>query len=137
MGYHDAAITQFSQWWRRATRCGHAFAQVAHMHGGGAERYFVKETRRTVVWGIGVPVASIGLVPATLGASLLVWGAYPLQALRISARARANGMSWVDSGLWGTACVLSRFPEAIGFAKYHYNRLRKRQSRIIEYKGPA
>jgi GT2 family glycosyltransferase len=30
---HDAAMTSFSQWWRRARRTGHAYAQVAALHG--------------------------------------------------------------------------------------------------------
>ena len=30
MALHDAAMTHFAQWWRRATRAGYAFAQGAH-----------------------------------------------------------------------------------------------------------
>ena len=38
MASHDAAITSFAQWWRRNRRAGHAYAQVAALHGGGDER---------------------------------------------------------------------------------------------------
>ena len=31
---HDAAMTSFSQWWRRARRTGHAYAHVGALHGG-------------------------------------------------------------------------------------------------------
>ena len=48
MARHDAAMTRFSQWWRRMRRTGHAYAQVAALHGGGKERYFVRDCRR--VW---------------------------------------------------------------------------------------
>ena len=46
MASHDAAITSFGQWWRRNRRAGHAYAQVAALHGGGDERYFVRDRRR-------------------------------------------------------------------------------------------
>ena len=31
---HDAAMTALEQWWQRAKRCGHGYAQVSDMHGG-------------------------------------------------------------------------------------------------------
>ena len=30
---HDAAMTRLDQWWRRAKRCGHGYAQVSDLHG--------------------------------------------------------------------------------------------------------
>ena len=33
MTLHDAAITDFTQWWRRTMRSGYAFAQGAYLHG--------------------------------------------------------------------------------------------------------
>ena len=47
MVLHDAAMTRFSQWWRRSVRLGHAYAQLSDMHGEAPERYFVPhESRR-------------------------------------------------------------------------------------------
>ena len=33
MTLHDAAMTCFSQWWRRAVRAGYSYGQGAHLHG--------------------------------------------------------------------------------------------------------
>lgn len=33
MTIHDAAMTTFAQWWKRARRCGHAYAEGYHLHG--------------------------------------------------------------------------------------------------------
>jgi hypothetical protein len=33
MTLHDAAITRFSQWWKRSLRSGHAYAQGYFLHG--------------------------------------------------------------------------------------------------------
>jgi GT2 family glycosyltransferase len=38
MALHDAAMTQFKQWWRRAVRGGYAFAQGAYLHGASKEK---------------------------------------------------------------------------------------------------
>ena len=50
MTSHDAAMTRFSQWWRRAMRAGYAFAQGAHLHGASPERHWVWESRRAWLW---------------------------------------------------------------------------------------
>ena len=39
MTLHDAAMTRFSQWWRRSKRAGFAFAEGAHLHGASQERH--------------------------------------------------------------------------------------------------
>src|SRR5690606_27429978 len=70
MTWHDAAITRFGQWWRRTRRAGHAFAEGAALHGGGPQRHWVAETRRALVWGLGVPVAAL-LAMVLVGS----WGA--------------------------------------------------------------
>ncbi len=52
MAWHDAAMTRFGQWWRRAVRCGFAFAQVSSLHGRGPFRHFVREAAECLVLGL-------------------------------------------------------------------------------------
>ena len=52
MAWHDAAMTRVSQWWRRAVRCGFAFAQISSLHGRGPFRHFVRETREHLDLGL-------------------------------------------------------------------------------------
>ena len=59
MTLHDAAMTRFSQWWRRSLRCGYGFAQVSYLHGELPERYFVWEARRAWLWGVWLPIACL------------------------------------------------------------------------------
>jgi hypothetical protein len=69
MALHDANMTRFAQWWRRAQRSGYAFAEGAHMHGAPPERHWVWEARRARIWGLYLPSACIvtGLVLGPLG----------------------------------------------------------------------
>jgi GT2 family glycosyltransferase len=131
---HDAAMTKAAQWWRRAMRCGHGYAQVFDIHGHPPERYFSNEVRRSVLWGLALPVVATALAPATLGASLSLLAAYPLQAVKTFRGARARGLSPHESLCWSASCTAAKLPEALGVLKYHHDKIRRRQPTIIEYK---
>ena len=121
---HDAAITRVGQWWTRAKRCGHGYAQVADMHGAPPERYFVDEVRRTCAWGMGLPFLAAVLAPATLGLSLFLLAAYPTQMLRTYRATRRQGFGARDSVLWGVSCTAAKIPESVGVIKYHLDKLK-------------
>ncbi|MEM8871273.1 MAG: glycosyltransferase [Pseudomonadota bacterium] len=126
MTLHDAALTRFSQWWRRTVRGGHAFAEGAAIHGAPPERHKVTETRRALIWGFGLPlVAVVGAITVSpwMAAVLLLW---PIQMVRMMVR----GYSPEQAVFF----VLGRVPEAIGASGYWFKRLTNRDSRIIEYK---
>ena len=112
------------QWWSRSVRAGNAFAEGAALNGRGPERHYVRETRRALLWGLALPLAIL-LLALLDGRFLVLALIYPLQFLRLSRRigARAAGFS-----------LLGKFAEANGALRYWLNRLRARQSRIIEYK---
>ncbi len=134
---HDADMHSLSQWWRRATRCGHAYAQLHRMYGAPPERKNAREIRRTWVWGAMVPLAAVGLSVPTLGLSWVLLGAYPWRAVRAARGARALGFPWRHAVAWGLSCTVAPIPEAIGATKYHLDRWRNRQPLLIEYKGQA
>ncbi len=135
MARHDAAITSFSQWWRRMRRAGHAYAQVAALHGGGQERYFVRDRRRILIWGLALPVAALAAALFTRGISLLVMiGAYALQLIHIARGCRMRGWAARDAWTYAFFTVISRFPALQGLLEYYWRRLRGRPMTIIEYK---
>lgn len=125
MTWHDAAITRFGQWWRRTRRAGHAYAEGAALHGAPPERHNVKALRRTLVWGLGLPLATLmgAMVTHWAWALLLVW---PLQIVRLSLR---DGDP-VRAGF----LMLGKFAEAQGALDYLLGRLRGRGRGLIEYK---
>jgi GT2 family glycosyltransferase len=125
MTLHDAAMTRFGQWWRRSVRAGHAAAEGAALHGGGAERYNVTRVRRSMFWGAGVPVAAVAGATVTPWALLIVL-AWPLQVLRLVMRRHD-----ATEALFLT---LGKIPEAIGVIGYRWHRLRGRRRGLIEYK---
>jgi glycosyltransferase involved in cell wall biosynthesis len=131
MTVHDAAMTRFGQWWRRAVRTGYAFGQGAYLHGALPERHFVWESRRAWFWGIWLPVVCLGAVIAFGPWGWVTWLIYPLQMLRLMARTRGPLR---QRALLALFQVVGRFPEGIGQMKFLRDRLFGLQKVIIEYK---
>ncbi|MCA9528618.1 MAG: glycosyltransferase family 2 protein [Myxococcales bacterium] len=134
--WHDADMHHFTQWWQRAKRAGHAYAQVAALHGEGPERYFTGEVRRVWLWGLGVPAVALGLAAPTLGLSLGLLGLYPAQVARIARRTRRQGFTREESIAWALSCTAGKLPELTGLLRYHYDRARGHDPLIIEHKRP-
>ncbi len=131
MTVHDAAMTRFTQWWRRAVRAGYCFAQGAHLHGALPERHFVWESHRAWVWGFCLPLACLVCGLAFTPWGWAAWLVYPIQVLRLMLR---NAGPLRQRALVAMFQVLARFPEGLGQVKFLGDRVFRRQSGIIEYK---
>jgi GT2 family glycosyltransferase len=131
MGYHDAAMTRFSQWWKRAMRTGYAFALGAQLHGSKPDRFFVWESARAVLWGIGLPlfiVAATVTFPSSGWVTILI---FPIQFIRQCVRQTGTLR---DRSRVAFFHLLGRFPESWGQIKFLGDRLFGRRQNIIEYK---
>jgi GT2 family glycosyltransferase len=134
MTLHDANVTRFSQWWTRAVRAGHAFAEISSMHESESSRKRSAKSLRSLFWGIGLPLVTLLSSGPSGGASLVLLALYPLNIARIALRLRHEG----EPRPWTVATFLmvSKFPEALGWLRYQRGRLTGRRSTIIEYKAP-
>jgi GT2 family glycosyltransferase len=135
MVWHEIAMTRLSEWLRRAQRTGHAYAQVAALHGRSKERLFVRDCLRAGFWGLALPVVSLALAWPTKGLSLLLLAAYPLQAARVYSVGRRAGRSRTDALLFAVLSLAAKFPAAAGMVQYHWRRRRGSAMAIIEHKG--
>src|SRR5204863_7260044 len=88
MTLHDAAMTRFSQWWRREKRTGYAIAEAAHRFGHTPERFRVRGAWRNWFWGLMLPLLALCSAYPTRGWSLLLLFAYPLQWLKLHRHCR-------------------------------------------------
>lgn len=127
MATHDADMTRFGQWWRRATRAGWAYAKAASR--GNAERSggSVRRVATTLMWALGLPLAAGGamlLTPWPVGLAVcgLVPAAYAALFFRVRGHRIRGGDSGPDAGLYAAFCVLSKWPESLGFFRYWLGR---------------
>jgi glycosyltransferase involved in cell wall biosynthesis len=130
MTLHDAAMFRIDQWWNRAKRAGHAFAEGAFLHGSRPERHYVPEFRRAVLWGMLIP-ATIAAWTIWHPAFLLLLFVYPLQVIRLALARQSQGtVAW-----WRALfLVLGKFPEAQGICRFYFNKLLSKSATLIEYK---
>jgi GT2 family glycosyltransferase len=131
MTRHDAALLRFGQWWKRMLRGGYGFALGSALHGAGPERHWVLESRRAWLWGFVIPVVVAALTASIGPRSLLLLMIYPAQVVRLALQGRRSGReNW-----WrAVALVFAKFPEVLGQMKFLFDRHRRVQSRLIEYK---
>ncbi len=130
MTRHDAAMTRFSQWWRRAVRSGHGFAQVGRMH----PEFFRPERRRVWLYGLVLPLLFLaGLVWSGWLAAGVV-ALYLLSYIRSARGLRRAGLPAAKAAHQALFLTLSKFPNLVGMLTYFWRKARARDMRIIEYK---
>jgi len=130
MTLHDAAVTEFAQWWKRAKRAGHAYAELYAMHG-----YWKREVRSVIAYAVAAPAVAAAVLPFSRIASLTVLaGVYGALYERVRRQRLRSGDSTEDAALYARFCVIAKFAHLAGGAQYAYNRARGKRSGIIEYK---
>jgi glycosyltransferase involved in cell wall biosynthesis len=135
MTLHDANMLRFGQWWKRSIRGGWAVAEGKAMYGAPPESYMVREAKSGWLWGVILPAMALGLAWPTRGASLLMLLlGFLYLGWRIYLYRRSRGDEFRPAANYAFFCTLSKFPQAIGQARYWLNRWQNRPATLIEYK---
>ncbi|TWT81932.1 N-glycosyltransferase [Planctomycetes bacterium CA13] len=135
MTLHDANMHTIGQWWKRAVRCGHGYAQGFAMHGASPERHFVKPLRSVLFWGGVLPFLAIVFCWPSHAISLLfLAAAYGILWLKTTRSVMRRGLPIKQSMVYATSCVFSKIPELLGASKYFWRRITRSNTQIIEYK---
>ena len=139
MTRHDLRITHFSQYWRRSTRAGHAYAQVSAMFARTSDPFWSAEAKRNLIRGAllllfvsltlvaSVALRSVWIPAASL--SLLL-----LAALRSAYKVRHRSSSWATLFIFGLHSHFQEIPIFVGQISYLAAKARRRQMTLIEYK---
>jgi glycosyltransferase involved in cell wall biosynthesis len=138
---HDLDIRRFSQYWRRAARAGHAFAEVSERFAGSADPFWMEDARRNRKRGailIAVPAVMLLMALAAHSAWPLVLAGlmFLALALRTAWKARWKSSDHVALLLYGVHSHLQQIPIFCGQMEFFWNRRRGRQALLVEYKKP-
>jgi GT2 family glycosyltransferase len=63
MGVHDGEMMRFRQWWLRAVRNGHAYAESAALNAADGGRGSLRPVASMLLWGLLAPLAAPGASP--------------------------------------------------------------------------
>jgi cellulose synthase/poly-beta-1,6-N-acetylglucosamine synthase-like glycosyltransferase len=139
MTMHDLAITRWSQYWKRNTRAGHAFAEVSERFRNAEQPFWSGEATRNrnrclaLVLGLLTAIAS-----SILLRSLLLFAIYCAVFLFLSIRS-ASKAAWKTKD-WGTLMMygvhshIQQIPIYFGQLQYKWSRRRGKRRLLVEYK---
>jgi cellulose synthase/poly-beta-1,6-N-acetylglucosamine synthase-like glycosyltransferase len=135
---HDLAMTRWSQYWKRAQRAGHAYAQMAQRSQATDLPLWTEEARRNLLHS-GMVIGS-GLIAALL-AVLAAWNPLMLLAFfwiimvsRTVWRQRWKSSDKTTLLLYGIHSHLQQLPITWGQLSYGHQVKTGRQRGLIEYK---
>lgn len=136
---HDLAIHRWGQYWRRSTRAGHAFAEVADRFQSTQQQFWTEESKANR----NRALALVGLLLLGL-AGLIVWRSpWPLAAVLVFLALLAGRSAWkvrwksndlLALALYGVHSHLQQLPIYIGQLQYKLNRRRGKRAMLVEYK---
>lgn len=139
---HDIAMFHFSQYWRRAIRTGHAYAQIAEMFRESIDPFWSREARSNLIRGtayilLAIVFAVASIATASLFPLCIGMTAFGVLAVRTAFRSRWKGISWTTLVLFGIHSHIQQIPVLAGQVVYLLGKWRKQNSELIEYKkGP-
>jgi hypothetical protein len=139
---HDLEMRRFGQYWKRALRAGHAYAEVSSRFRRTGDPFWQSERignlRRGGFWMLSFLAAIVlsvlfrSVLPAALWLALLL-----VLSLRSASKARWKSPSAVTLLLYGLHSQLQQVPICIGQLSFDLNPRKGRQRKLIEYKGAS
>jgi glycosyltransferase involved in cell wall biosynthesis len=131
---HDLAMTKWSQYWRRATRAGYAYAEVSERFRGSGMPFWEEDARRNRNRAIVlIALCVVGLTGAWQ--ALIVCAFFSLLVVRTAAKARWKSPSSVTRLLYGLHSHFQQIPIFIGQLQFGRDKRAGRLRGLIEYKG--
>jgi cellulose synthase/poly-beta-1,6-N-acetylglucosamine synthase-like glycosyltransferase len=139
---HDLAITKFSQYWKRAFRTGHAYAEVSRHLRRSATPLWEREAKANLLRAsllLTLLLAALAatalfrsLIPLVLGAALIA-----ALVIRTAAKNGWKSDNWVTRLLYGLHSHLQQLPIFFGQLSFWRDHSKGTRRQLIEYKETA
>ncbi len=139
MTKHDFAMTRFRQYWRRALRSGHAYAEVSKRFRNTDDPLWqsarIRNLRRGTFWAVTPLLAIVASVVTRSGWPLLAWLVLlAAMAARSGWKARWKCSEPTTLFLYGLHSHLEQVPILWGQLQFDLNASRGKREGLIEYK---
>jgi glycosyltransferase involved in cell wall biosynthesis len=134
MTLHDASMTSFSQWWRRAKRAGHAYGQGFLLHARDRRGHFFRECARIWVWAAVFPLSVVLSATLVHPALAIIVVIYPIRWVRICWHEWKRHGDARISAIYSAFIVLAVWPQLLGQLTFLGRKLLRKNMSIIEHK---
>jgi glycosyltransferase involved in cell wall biosynthesis len=135
---HDLQITRFRQYWRRATRAGHAYAEVSERFRNSEDAFWDAARRGNILragfWLISLALslaASFWFSPYCIAIWILILLAFSIKS---AWKARWKKAAPLTLLLYGLHSHLQQLPIFVGQCQYSIGKRSKSRRHLIEYK---
>jgi len=132
MALHDAAITRFSQWFKRNIRSGHAYTQGYFIHKMDKKGYCKKDSMRIIMWAFVFPFSVIMVSIIIHSFFLFLFLFYLIQIGKITRYKNKTLKNLKHSIVYGFFITLGRYPQLVGQLLFVKRKIFKKQYKIIE-----
>ncbi|QEW06243.1 glycosyltransferase [Nitrincola iocasae] len=132
MTLHDAAITRFSQWWKRGARGGYAYFRVFWLHRNSSVQIWKKNVLRTLVWAGLLPMLILLGIFTSQNWLLLLLLLYPILFLKVYLRNPQLEKQLRPK--FALYMLLIKFAEFQGMSRAVWELITHKQIRLMEYK---
>ena len=136
---HDLQITKWSQYWKRATRAGHAYAEVSERYRKSDDPSWTSERKGNLIRGSFGPISLLvasslsvrfGFLPFALWLTVLL-----LASVRSAWKARwKKNSAWILL-LYGIHSHVQHVPILVGQMQYELDKRQGKPQKLIEYKA--
>ena len=139
---HDMAMTSWSQYWKRATRAGYAYAQVSARFRNTGLPFWEEDARRNRNRAITLlGVLAVGIIASAVLRNVIpilaVAAFYALLSLRTASRMKWKSPDFGTRLAYGFHSHLQQIPIWLGQLQYGRDQSAGRVRGLIEYKGPG
>ena len=131
MTIHDAKLSSFTQWSKRARRGGYAYGIWAHLCSDDPNLNWRSRCAGIVFWGIFVPLGMLISLFYSYHVTALLTLIPLVQIIRVAFLSRHTlNENWIYS----TFILLAKIPQAIGLVEYVFDKITNKDTSIIEYR---
>lgn len=135
MTLHDAAITKFTQWWKRALRSGYAYAQCMCLHVKDQEKFRVRHSFSLWLWVVLLPAFILMIVwPKIMYGLIAILILYAMQIVKVALKMRSSLGSIKLRMIYSYYIMIGKIPGIFGQINYYKDHIFERNNQIIEYK---
>ncbi len=134
MSMHDANIKHIFQWYQRAKRGGHGYANIYHLYGQAPLKYFQRQIKSVLFWGFLIPLVFLICLFFAPWMAVLILCIYVAFIAKTVLRRWMGGTPFKTSMYYGILIFTGKIPEFMGVVQYCKNHLLSRKHQLIEYK---
>ena len=136
---HDLSITRFGQYWRRAKRAGHAYAEVSERFAESSNPFWLRESRgnrsRALLLVLTAVLACVSAIVLGSFWPLTLWiASLCIVVVRTASKARWKTKSWNLLLIYAIHSQLQHIPIYVGQLQYQLKRRSGRRTGSFEYK---